>query len=420
MCVETRTETKIMDTNHLTQDQIERFALPATTPDAERTRANAHIQSCAQCQTAFAQALRPFTFPFLAEREAPEECLENEIMVRYVQRVTDAVEREIVEMHLETCVACRAEMEQLAAFYKAIENEDAEPAREPDAKPGRFAAFQARLSALREAPRLKTSFAMGGMLLAGAAAMLLVLWPRSAHIQQDAARQRLQAQAELRQAQTERQTTLQLLASAKTEKNNNPTQRFSTPADAPIQELEPLRSHSATMSGGSEKDAVLLLSPQATKVGSLRPLLEWKLQRPLPKATKVELTLVDAQTQESHVLTLGIETPKERALPIYSPDATAPHEMAIQVPDALLKPATKYRWSVAVKDASGTTIGGSSPNEETLFLTPSASELEQLGQVYTHMGILDAAEQALSATPRSATARQTLEKVRKARAELTR
>lgn len=265
--------------------------------------------------------------------------------------------------------------------------------------------WQERLHSFLQAFRVRSRLQLGGMALAGAAVMLLLLGPRLKESTRQEALTR-QAEKELqvtKQAlEKEKQITRQLLASARTENTNRQLESLPTPDT--MQMLESLKSHNTTM-GASDSAPIQLVYPRGKKVGSLWPVLVWRLQRPISEASKYEISIINSQTQEEHVLARDQANASQQ-------------EVAMQIPYSMLKPATKYRWSIEVKDAKGVLLASSSPNEETFFLTPSAAEMGQLGRDYARMGALEDAERALSADLQSASSRRTLQKVRRLRAEL--
>ncbi len=188
-----------------------------------------------------------------------------------------------------------------------------------------------------------------------------------------------------------------------------------------LAQLRKLNNQSAIM-GEANRDAVQLLRPKGTLVGSLRPLLVWKLTKPIPGATHYEITIVNAQTPnasnpEEHTLTLDLRGDENGSRRLSQPGATPP-EACLQVPDGLLKPDTIYSWSVEVKgENKEASFGGSSPDAQSFFGTLTTAQMGQLGQVAAPMGVLDDAEPALAADARSAESRRLLDALRKLRAD---
>lgn len=358
-------------------------------------------------------------------KEAPAEwtsaCCSEDTLWDFAEQGGKHAEALNLIRHISSCAYCTQgyltmkETLQLQRQLSASVTPEPELTSPPPQNP--VPTWQERLQSFLQASRVRSRLQLAGMALAGAAIMLLLLGPRLQGLnrQQEVARQAQKELQATRQAlEMEQKTTRQLLASARTESNNRTMESF--PTSDTIKILEALKSRSATM-GTADNNAIQLLSPRGTEVSSLRPLLVWKLVKPIPEASKYEITIVNAQTQEEHVLTRDAHTQNDRVLTTDKPRASQ-QEFALQIPASLLKPATKYRWSIEVKDSKNVLLASSPLNEETFFRTPTASEMGQLGQDYARMGALEDAEEALSADLQSASSRRTLERVRKLRADL--
>ena len=425
-----------MDEEHLTTEQIERFALPPTAPDAERERANAHIASCKLCRDKFQQALPPFAFGFLTEEaDAADAHLDAELVVRYAEGEADAVEREIVALHMEVCRECRFEVKALQSVHREMEEEAGEKAGEEagaiteaqsesvNTNKGPLAAWRARIRFWPEAPRLQWGLSYGGMALAGAGMLLLALQlpyfrqrpappQRNADAQSEQTVRNLQdkltaARNELTQEKAARAAAEKIAKASK----ENPSDRNSAAPEedrfiksgrvAPPQKMASLVRNKERTMGGSHEEYIALLRPNGVFVSSLRPTFAWKAA---PKAGWYRVTVIPHYPKRD-----------EKALLYFAPAAArhAQENVVWKIPPGQepLRPATEYAWTVEALDAQKKLLEpnvNSSPNEEVYFRTLTAAEVREVEQkqkryanaplyraiLYTRLGVLDEARQA--------------------------
>jgi hypothetical protein len=102
------------------------------TPAREVTAANEHLAQCPDCRDALRDAM-PDVSTRAVQRLMPAaedaDCLDDDLMARYVQGNVDAFETEIVEMHLEDCSFCAADVADLKALRQKLETRAIEKER---------------------------------------------------------------------------------------------------------------------------------------------------------------------------------------------------------------------------------------------------------------------------------------------------
>jgi hypothetical protein len=96
---------------------------------------NEHLANCASCRQklrdSFSSNMRSLETMF-EQVSLENDCLDADLIIRYVTGQSDAIENEIVEMHIEDCAECSSDIESLQSFMKEIESSDIEAAMEYD------------------------------------------------------------------------------------------------------------------------------------------------------------------------------------------------------------------------------------------------------------------------------------------------
>lgn len=114
-----------MITDHLSIDQIERFALRVL-PAPDLSAIAEHINVCPSCLQNFREAHQrtkddvPFAFTLAPEIWFKHEHLEYEQLAGYLDSVLEVEEREIVEVHLRACERCEDSVQSLREFRRQI------------------------------------------------------------------------------------------------------------------------------------------------------------------------------------------------------------------------------------------------------------------------------------------------------------
>ena len=359
-----------MTQEHLTPEQIQRFALPTRAPDAERTRANAHIESCLQCRLAFEAALDPLAPALLNDlwhgRDAEaEECLDAKIIARYAQGEAGSVEADIVEMHIETCESCRSEVAAQEAGYKrlavaALQTAQTaslaakQPAQEVKVAANALPAPVARRGAWPATPHFKWRLAFGGSALAAAACgVLLWLHPNSSrqpHSSSDAG--------------TTASNAIPLAP------KTGQTRRADSPNPAE-QRLASLARRGGRTMGGMGAGTIALIAPDGVLVSSLRPTFRWKA---VSRAAAYRLTCIpqigkDSRNKDGIRGNAGVIP---YTVPADAGAGGADVAWTIPATQPALQPAVKYTWIVQALDADNRQAARSSTHEVLFFLTPAA------------------------------------------------
>ena len=391
---------------HLTEEQIIKYRTGTLEAFDDYAVVERELATCSACQTLF-QHVAHIQSAETAVAHSDVQHPEDDIIVRYTQSEANVTAQE--RDHIAYCSRCQADVASLRKYIKFQTMAPLPPRPMPGNSrrgvpendrgyfPGGIAAFRIRWAA----------FSLCGMM---AAAGLVWFVNQAAFGRVVAERDRLQQQLTAgRRINNVRPITYPSIVSVDV-------------PDQTLKQLSQLNNRSATM-GVASKNAVQLLRPKGMFVSSLQPTLAWKLQKPVSGASKYVITIVNTQTQnaptpDEHVLTVYMRADENGGRTLPRPHF-APSEVERQVPAGWLKPATIYRWSVEVQgDKNESNLGSSSPNEETFFQTPTASEMGRLGQTYGAMGALDEAELVLSADKQNADSRKRLAAVRKLRDKL--
>jgi hypothetical protein len=112
-------------TNHITEIQMERFCARALEV-TELVAIAEHLSLCRACQESFQQTIArrrefaPLAFTFAPVEWVKHEHLEYEQIASYIEGEIDSAEREIAELHLSVCAACREDIKSLRAFRAEI------------------------------------------------------------------------------------------------------------------------------------------------------------------------------------------------------------------------------------------------------------------------------------------------------------
>ncbi|MEP6635075.1 MAG: hypothetical protein ABJB97_00015 [Acidobacteriota bacterium] len=410
---------------HLSTQIIERYNQRRLSPE-ELLAADDHLAACVECRRlasefvaggkAFA-SLRDDLY-WVARQESDH--LSDEQLTAFVDDGMQAVDREIVESHLEICAMCEAEVKDLRAFREEITSargvagapvvERAVPLA-TRARAERFAFLRAWF-----VNRTLLQFATAAVLLFFVATAALLLWraaapgsdvatvgptpaasplasiepslpqstptPESAEValalNDGGRRVTMDAQGNLAGLETLPPLTQRTVKEALT------TNRVETPSA-----LKELAGKSNTLMGGSvEGVAFPLVSPVGTVVRADRPTLRW---RSLGGATSYTVTILD---------------------PNFNVVSASPPSQATQwtVPRRLER-GRVYSWQVtAVKDGKEV-ISPTAPAPEARFKVldkEKAAELERLeashtgshlalGVMYAQAGLLEDAEREFRA-----------------------
>ncbi|HYN25450.1 MAG TPA: hypothetical protein VES69_10450 [Pyrinomonadaceae bacterium] len=107
---------------------MERFCLSAL-PEAELTTITEHLTECQPCHQRFADTLghqrgsAPTRFTLAPEFWLGHEHVDFEQLVAVADNKLDAIEREIIDTHVNICVTCREDVRSFLAFRDQIEPE---------------------------------------------------------------------------------------------------------------------------------------------------------------------------------------------------------------------------------------------------------------------------------------------------------
>jgi hypothetical protein len=116
-----------MISDHLSTEQIRQLAQTSEPLSDEERSANLHLAECAICSTAFRAALNAAPQDIAMLDEAPEDdCPVEEVWVAYVQgrlAETDPFAVEILETHLEYCLACQLDVGTLREIHAELQQE---------------------------------------------------------------------------------------------------------------------------------------------------------------------------------------------------------------------------------------------------------------------------------------------------------
>lgn len=114
-----------MTTDHLSIDQIERFALRVL-PAPDLSVIAEHLNVCPSCLRSFREVHQrnkedaPFAFTLAPEIWFKNEHLEYEQLAAYLDSVLEVEEREIAEVHLRACERCQDSVQSLREFRRQI------------------------------------------------------------------------------------------------------------------------------------------------------------------------------------------------------------------------------------------------------------------------------------------------------------
>src|SRR5437016_5403907 len=125
---------------HLTQQQIEQYASrkPGTSA-SELLDLDEHLAGCVECRTKAltASGLSPTSISMPPAEDDDPGHLEHELLAGYVDGTLGAVDKEIVEGHLEFCPSCVAEVAELRTFRSVLATQ-ADKSYSPDPAAGIF------------------------------------------------------------------------------------------------------------------------------------------------------------------------------------------------------------------------------------------------------------------------------------------
>ncbi len=375
---------------HLSAQTIEQYHRRKL-PPADLLTADDHLAACLACRRQASEAvsgekaLASLRADLHRVARKESDHLTDEQMTSFVDDELDAVDREIVDSHLEVCDMCQAETEDLRAFREEMASPPV-AAQVPQTKPShpeRFAFLHALF--LNRTP----------LQFAAAAAVLIFVATTDGGGQVT-----LDVQGNIKGLETLPQSTQRAVHAALT------TRRVETPSA-----LKELAGKSGTlMGGGVEGVAFPLMSPVGTIVRTDRPTLHW---RPLNGATSYTVTIFDpsfkvvATSQPSQANTWTVSRNLERGR-VYSWQVAAVKDgKEVLSPTA---PAPEARFKVLDREKAA--------ELERLEKTHTNSHLA-LGVLYAHAGLLNEAEREFSSllkeNPQSPAAQELLRIVRAAR-----
>ena len=405
---------------HLSAQTIERFHRRQLPPE-DLLAADDHLAGCAACRLGANENVSgDKAFGSLradlrgAVREESDH-LSDEQLTAFVDNELDAVDREIVESHLEICARCEAETEDLRAFREELAS-SAGAARMPQttpARPDRFTFLRALF--LNQTP-LQFAAAAVVLLLVATAALLLWRATRSANEEvavvrptpaaAPAASVEAPSASPFTPQNTESQVALTLNdgggrvtldvqgnivgletlppATQRAVRMALTTKRVETPSV-----LKELAGKSRTLMGGSvEGVAFPLVSPVGAIVRTDRPTLVWQS---LKGATSYTVTIFDASfnvvvaSQPSTANTWTVSRKLERGR-VYSWQVAAVKDgKEIISPTA---PAPEARFKILDREKTA--------ELERLEATHTRSHLAR-GVLYAQAGLLSDAEREFSA-----------------------
>jgi hypothetical protein len=430
---------------HLSAQTIEQYH-SRKLPPSDLLTADDHLAGCLACRRQASEAVSgEKVFASLRgdlHRVARKESdhLTDEQMTSFVDDELDAVDREIVDSHLEVCDMCQAETEDLGAFREEMASPPV-AAQVPQTKP----AHPERLAFLHALflNRTPLQFAAAAAVLIFVAMAALLLWRGTRSPSQEVAltpptpaaspvasieatpsqsgSPATPENTELRIALTLNdgggQVTLDVQGNIKglemlpqsTQRAVHAalaTRRVETPSA-----LKELAGKSGTlMGGGVEGVAFPLVSPVGTIVRTDSPTLRW---RPLNGATSYTVTIFDpsfkvvATSQPSQANTWAVSRNLERGR-VYSWQVAAVKDgKEVLSPTA---PAPEARFKVLDREKAA--------ELERLEKTHTNSHLA-LGVLYAQAGLLNDAEREFSSllkeNPQSPVAQELLRSVRAAR-----
>ena len=128
-------------TEHLTKSQTERFCARAL-PEADLTSMGQHLAECNQCHRQFTERLgsqtsEDFGFTLSPEHWFRHDHLDFEQLVSLADKTLNQSERELIDIHLRACEACREDVRSFIAFREKTDREldisYASIRRQPDA-----------------------------------------------------------------------------------------------------------------------------------------------------------------------------------------------------------------------------------------------------------------------------------------------
>jgi hypothetical protein len=115
----------------LTEEQITRYLIAPLEASDELREADVHVASCERCRTALRakemRTLNPMELHSGNTINLTRDCLNSDLLLRYVRGEADVFETENVEMHIEDCRRCRSDLEALQAFHAEFSTYAEEP-----------------------------------------------------------------------------------------------------------------------------------------------------------------------------------------------------------------------------------------------------------------------------------------------------
>jgi anti-sigma factor RsiW len=428
---------------HLSAQTIEQYHTRKL-PPKDLLSADDHLATCSACRQRANEAVSgEKAFASLradlhaAALEEPDH-LSDEQLTALVDDDLDAIDREIVESHLEICASCKAEAADLRAFREEIANSPG-PSRVPQttpARPERFAFLRAW-----SLNRTALQFAAMTVVLLFVATAALLLWKATRSPNEEVALVRptpaaspvasveasplaspsppdnTVSQVALTLNDGDGRVTLDVLgnivgletlppATQRAVRAALTTKRAEIPSG-----LKELAGKSGTLMGGRDEGVAFpLVSPVGVILSTDRPTLRW---RPLNGATSYTVTIFDASF---NVVVTG--------QPAQTNTWTVPRR---------LERGRVYSWQVAAVKDGKEVISPTVPAPAAHFKIldrQKAAELERLeathtnshlarGALYAQAGLLDDAEREFRAllkqNPQSPVAKDLLRSVRAAR-----
>ena len=115
-------------TEHVSTSRMERFCLSGL-PEADLAVITEHLTQCQPCHELFADTLKtqrgasPIRFTLEPEFWLKHEHVDFDQLVALADNKLDTTDREMIDIHLNTCATCREDVRSFLAFRQEIEPE---------------------------------------------------------------------------------------------------------------------------------------------------------------------------------------------------------------------------------------------------------------------------------------------------------
>jgi len=381
--------------NHLTPDQIARFAQRRLSP-ADLEVLGGHLANCDICRQAVSdpQQLQAAYELLRRDLKRQEELglthISYEQLEAYVDNKIESADREIIDSHVELCATCRAELRDLQEFRPTLGSRDLAPDESEMERLTLFAsADETEIPESESEHRKVVLWRHPGFLAVisvVAAAVLIAAWllpvlhhapPNTAHL-----------------PASQPGTSPPGTSPPGTSQTTQAPQDLHLPAEltALIGKRETLLSDSTQLSVLAQLPPFELLEPVGTFVGNVQPVFSWK---PLSGSSRYQVTVVNSDLREV----------------LQSPKIAGTSWKASRV----LERGKVYQWQVTAFRGSEQIVTPAPPAPEAKFeiiQQSSADVLDQLkltqpsnhfalGYAYANAGMLDQAETEFQLIARS-------------------